>query len=393
MAKGLKNPASSFFAHKLTSQVKELYTSALILNFASSMVNIFEPVFVYLIFIQKYSIAESLHFVLLFYLAVYVIYFFILPLGAKFARRFGYEHSIATSAIFNVLFYIGLFGMQTYFELIYLVIVSYALYKTFYWPAYHSDFARFSADGERGRQISNLVVLSSFVYIVGPLIGGAILAYFGFKVLFVVVVILSLISNVPLLMTKEEFEPRPFSYFDSYKRIFKKKYRRKFLAHFGFGEELIGLVIWPIFIYVVIGDFLKLGLLVAISITIATFVYLYVGKITDKSDRKAVLKVGTIVFFFSWLFRVFTRSVLGVFLVDSYARVSRQIIAIPFTAATYKKARDTDVMTGVVFFEMSLVVGKIVTMILALLLLMVFAPGWNAMFVLGGLMTLLYLLF
>jgi len=389
----LKNLAASFFAHNLTRQVKELYSSALILNFATSAINIFEPIFLYLVFISRFNLSQTLQMVLVFYLLVYIVYFFVLPLGAKFARRFGYENSIAFSTVFTIIFYASLFQMGNDINFIYSAIVAYAIAKAFYWPAFHSDFARFSVDGEQGRQIGNLTVLLAAVAIIAPLFGGFVLEYFGFSVLFVIVIIVAVISNVPLLVTKEEFKPRPFSYFGAYKRMFGKKNRKKFIAHLGFGEELIALVIWPIFIYVVIEDFLKLGILVSVSIALAVFVYLYIGRITDKADQKAVLKFGVIFSVFGWLARILTRSILGVFFVDSYSRIAKQVIAIPFTAVTYEKAQDTDVMTGVVFFEMSLVVGKILAIVLSLLLLFIFAPGWNAIFILGGLMTLLYLLF
>ncbi|MEK7072307.1 MAG: hypothetical protein AAB969_01940, partial [Patescibacteria group bacterium] len=151
MKDGLKNILSSFFAHKLTQQVRELYSSTLILNFAISAVTIFEPIFIYLLFIDKYGLSKTLQLVLFFYLGVYLLYFLILPFGAKFARRFGFEHSIAVSTIFTASFYLSLFASSYDISWIFVSIIAYALWKMFYWPAYHSDFAYFSADGEQGR--------------------------------------------------------------------------------------------------------------------------------------------------------------------------------------------------------------------------------------------------
>lgn len=393
MKDGLKNILSSFFAHKLTQQVRELYSSTLILNFAISAVTIFEPIFIYLLFIDKYGLSKTLQLVLFFYLGVYFLYFLILPLGAKFARRFGFEHSIAVSTIFTALFYLSLFASSYDLSWIFVSIIAYALWKMFYWPAYHSDFAYFSADGEQGRQISNLLVLESIVYIIGPLMGGLILEFSNFNVLFILVSVLMILSNIPMLITREQFEPADFSYKQAYRRLFRRDNLKKMFSLIGFGEELIVLTIWPIFIYIVVKDFLNLGVLTSVSILVTTIIFLYIGKVTDKGDGKGLLKFGVILYFFSWLLRLTTRNILGIFLVDAYSRISKQSISIPMTAITYKKAHDTSIMKTILFFEMSLVLGKIIAIILAIILLQFFTPGWDVLFILAAVMSLFYLFF
>ncbi len=393
MSSKIQNVIASFFARRLTRQVRELYSSTLILDFAFSIVSIFEPVFLYLIFAEKFKSINSIQLVLAFYLIEYLIYFFIMPLGAKFARRFGYEYSIAASTVCIAVFYLFLFGIERSLWFIPGAIITEAFWRAFYWPAYHSDFAKFSVNEERGRQISNLGVMESLVYVVGPIAGGLIVKIFGFNSLFVVAAALILASNIPMLITKEKFRAVPFDYTDAYKRLFKKENRRQLIALLGFGEELIGIIIWPIFIFVVVNDFLGLGALTAISILITTLVLLYIGKITDSHDRQTVLRYGTTFYFFSWLFRLWTRSIFGIFLVDAYSRIAERLVGVPIMALTYERAQKNSVMTSIIFFEMSLVLGKILMMTLAILLLFVFDPGWNVLFIISGLATLLYLLF
>jgi MFS family permease len=390
MKKGFKKVIASFFVQRMNSQVRELYSSDLILNFAVSTVNIFEPVFLFLVFFSDLGLAGALTRVLFFYLIVYVVYFFTIPLGAKFARRFGYEASMATASIFTISFYLTLFGIGSYPNLFWVAPIFYVISKFLYWPAYHSDFARFSSDGHQGRQVSNLRVLRSIVWIVGPLLGGVLLKFFGFGSLFVVASVVILLSNVPTLITKEKFTPNTFSYFGAYKRLFAKKNRTKLLAHWGYGDELIVMVIWPIFIYVIIGDFLKLGALMSISVALTSIVSLYIGRLTDRRGGKNILRYGSIIQFFGWLFRILTRGILGIFLADAYSRIAKQAIDIPFISETYEVAQDTSVMKRIVFFEMALIVGKVLAILGCLLLLQIFTPGWNAVFVLAGVMTLFY---
>src|SRR3989338_5630578 len=98
----LLTTVKTFFATRLSYQVRELYLSVSIVTFAVAMVAIFEPIYLY-------QLGFSLRQILLFYLAVYVLYLVFVPLGAKFARRFGYEKAILVGSPFLALYYIFLF--------------------------------------------------------------------------------------------------------------------------------------------------------------------------------------------------------------------------------------------------------------------------------------------
>ena len=110
MLKKIFHFCSSFFAGRMTRQVRELYASTIILNFSLSMINIFEPIFIFSLFYEQVGLKGALENVLFFYLAVYVAYFFAIPLGAAFAKRYGYENSIAVGSIFQICFYFSLFA-------------------------------------------------------------------------------------------------------------------------------------------------------------------------------------------------------------------------------------------------------------------------------------------
>jgi hypothetical protein len=57
---------------------------------------------------------------------------------------------------------------------------------------------------------------------------------------------------------------------------------------------------------------------------------------------------------------------------------------------TYDHASETSVMKTIIFFEMSLIIGKIVAMVGALVLLSIVQDSFIALFVMAGFMALLY---
>ncbi len=92
---------------------------------------------------------------------------------------------------------------------------------------------------------------------------------------------------------------------------------------------------------------------------------------------------------------------MGIFFVDTMSRLGKNIVSIPLIALTYQKAKDVEahkrqsVMNRVVFFEMSLVVGKILAIVLVYILTSMIADealAFKISFVLAGSMSLLYML-
>jgi len=372
-----------YFANGMRQQVKELFWSTAILDFAASAVGIFEPIYLY-------TLGFSVFRIIIFFTAVYALYFLLLPLGGKFARARGYEQGILFSTPFLILYYLSLFAIPYHQFFIASAVIALAIQKTLYWPGYHADFARFGRDGARGKEISNLVVLDSLVTILGPALGGVVVATLGFKVLFIIVSFLILFSNIPLLITPEKFKPVPFSYKEAMKDLVKPENRRRLFAYMGFGEEHLAGYLWPIFIFLVVKEYVSIGFLISASVFVATVLTLYIGKVTDEESRHEVLKIGTIFTFFTWLMRVLVVSGIGVFMADSLYRISRRVIGVPLIAITYEEAKKTSVMKSIIFLQMALVLGKILVSVLALVLLFLFPNNWFSIFVLGAVMTLLY---
>ncbi|MBU1075302.1 MFS transporter [Patescibacteria group bacterium] len=387
MAKYFHLPVPSFFPHHITRQIKELYWSRAIMDFAVASVSLFEPIYIY-------TLGYSLKVILLFYIEVYIVYFIILPLGAKYANKFGYEHSMTLSTIFLVGYYLALYAIGTSAVFLVIAPLFFAINKSLYWTGYHADFAKFSSGKERGKEIGEMDAIDSLVYIVGPLVGGAILAIWNFNVLFIIAAVLILASSIPLLTTKEKFKMLDFSYQDAYQRLFSKKNRRKLFAYIGFGEELIVMVVWPVFIYVVVTNFFSVGMVVALATFTTTFATLYIGKLTDKRSKRGIVRFGSISSTFIWLIRLIATAGWHIFLIDSLSRITKKTIAVPLMAMTYDRAQKHNVMKSIVNFELALVIGKLLAAFIILILLFIFPASWGfaIAFIIGGSMTLLYVL-
>lgn len=375
----------ALFPSRLRREMKELYSSVAILDFALSSVLIFEPIYLWQ---QGFSLAD----IMLFFVGVYVLYILVLPIGASYARRHGFEHSILLASPFIILYYVCFFIIPSAPAAIYGAVVALALYKAFYWPAYHADFAFYSQQEERGREIGSLIVLDNLVYILGPIVGGLLLTWLGFPALFIFVIIVVLASNIPLLSTSEPAGGKPFRMHEALSTLWAKGHRRAHLSYVGFGEELIVLTAWPLFLFLVIGNYASTGLIIAGSTLLSSLTVLIIGHLTDRRESTVVMRAGTILYAMVWLFRIVVRSAPFALVADASSRISKQMIAIPIVSTMYRRALRESVVATVVAFEIALSVGKILAALLVIVLTVLFPPGWTAAFILAAAFTLFFAL-
>lgn len=372
-----------YFAPHPSAQVKHLFASRAILDFATGAVALFEPIYLH-------SIGFSLVQVLLFYAAIYALYLVVLPIGGKISRRHGYEHGILFSTPFLVMWYLALLAMPFHRGFVVVAILAIVAAKTLYWPGYHANFATWSGKDDEGREISTMVAIVGIASILAPVFGGLIIATYGYTVLFFMVAGLIFLSNIPLLRVPEVYIPQSFSYRAAMKRLVEPAHRRSFWTYFGFGEELLILVAWPLYLVLMVPDARLLGAIVSGAMFVNVLVTLYVGRMTDGGNRAAVLRSGVVFTTLSWVARPFIFGGFGAFLIDAYYQVAKNMINVPLIADRYDTARGGGVMEEVVFFEMALSVGKLVAALLAAGMLACFDRPWMAIFLTGAVFTVLY---
>jgi hypothetical protein len=380
----LRHYLEHYFAPHPSSQVRELFISTAILDFATAAVMLFEPLYLF-------SLGLSLRGILLFYLALYVLYFFLLPIGGRICRKHGYEHSILYSSPFLILYYISLFAASYDRSMLVVAVIALAIQKILYWPGYHANFATWGGRNEQGREISNRAVIAALASTFAPAFGGAVIAGIGYPALFFGVCALILLSNIPLFRTPHRFEPQEFPYSGALKMLGDKRHRRKFAALLGFGEELIALVLLPIFISLALPGIASFGALMSAAMLMTVLTTLYTGRLTDEErDRSAILRIGAVYSASSWLLRPFVGGSLGIGLTDSFYRVSKNVVSVPLLAILYGEGRRGSVMDTVIFFEMALGMGKILAAAFCIVLLTISPDNWMPIFLAAAGFTLMY---
>lgn len=377
-----------YLQHGLSREVFELFLTVSIQAFALSIFVLFEPIYLY-------TLGYSISWILFFYLLVYILYFFAVPLGGKIAVWLGFEHSIAWSFLFLFLYLLSLYFMQHYSLFFYVSVVMLLLQKMFYWPAFHANFSRYGSLRSFGKEVGFLRSVFSILSIVGPLAGGLILSRFGFTVLFIVVGLILVLSVIPIFSTLEKFTPGHFSYWEAFRFFFSKKMRRILVSLIGLSNEIVDMVIWPIFLFIVLKEFASLGLVISLSALVLFVVVLFIGKYADVVKRSKLAAIIAPFHAVGFLFRFLAVTPLFAFLVSSITSAGKGSIDVVVYSGMYTLGRKYGNVKAAVFFDMCFAFYKMLILLVLLALVFIFSSASPFMiaFIVGAVVSLSFFLF
>ena len=326
------------FPHALNRELTELYASISIRSFAIGLVSIFEPIYIFLFF--NFSIPKTL----LFFAVIRGLFGILSPFGAKIITRIGVKHSFLLTAPILFFYYLALWHIQAGFWVVISAIILAVIYSIIFWPAFHIDFCRFTPREKRGFEVSKRNVAISLSAAIAPFIGGVILIKYGFPILFLMVLILLFVSVLPLFLSQEIHE----TYADSFERAFgelrQKKYRNAVLAFSANGiERAVSFLIWPLFLFISAIDYSSIGQITSGALILGMIASLYIGRLTDRTNRQKLLRIGSMLMGITWLIKMVIRTPLDAFLAHTLYRFAMPAAYIPYLSSFYDMAARKDV--------------------------------------------------
>ncbi len=379
---------TKYFERKLSHGLVSLLTSNVITNIASGFFGVFLPIFLYELF------NKNIQLVALYYLASQLLYLFFLPLGAQFLNKFGFKHSLQLSTVCGALYYLGLkvLTMENVHFIVPFLILIITIWRILYWVPFHVDFAKFSGKRNKGKALGLMQSIISLIGVIAPVVAGFVIVKFGYDALFVVGVILYLSSLLPYVTIPKTREKFSWGYFQTWKKLFKKKHVGTTLAFMADGaESIVGVIVWPIFVFIILkGDYVKIGSVSSAVVFLTMAMQLLMGKYADKKPKKSILKIGTFLYATVWLGKIFIITFFHIFLADMFHKFSKILLRIPFDAATYEIAVDQGhyIDEFTVLHEMAVSVGKSLMYISIIILVFFISLKW--VFVLAAIAALTF---
>ncbi|MBI2475003.1 hypothetical protein HYV69_01115 [Candidatus Uhrbacteria bacterium] len=364
------------FAH--LSALPTLASNRMIAFIGSSMVGVFLPIYIFEFF------GLSLPFVLAWFAINFAFKLPFYVIAAKIFSQTGLVASMVLGTIGLIIFYWMFFLLDhgssiNPFFLMAIGIGGLMLDGVFYWSPYHIDFAKFSDANHRGKQLGMYYGLQEAISILTPITAAFILTRFGYKMNFFVGLLLTAASIIPLFFVSKYKVTYEFGYFESFRKLFSKKYIAMTLSMAALGaENIVGVIVWPIFLFSVFqGNYLEVGFATAVIVVISMIVELIVGRQIDRLTARKMLKFGSWIYALGWIAKGFVQTITGVFAASTFHSFGSIMMRMPLDTMSYQQAADSGhyIDEFTVLREMAIGIGRVVILIILIPVTMNFSIG------------------
>lgn len=374
-------PLSYLFQNR---ELNELYLSYTIFNFASALITVFVPIYLYKI---GYSIAS----ILIFFLVMSTSFVIFSWLGARITAGIGIKKSMLLSIPLTIVYFLGFRYIIAAPILFYLLPILCGFKGTFYNYSIHLDFFANSKQENRGRQVSLLQSVALVGACLAPLVGGLIAQFFGFKNLFLAGAVFLFISMIPLFFSPEIKIPLNFKFRDLLKELKPNRDWPQKLSFTGYAiESSVGGIVWPVFLFLIFSKIELVGYLNAFTAFLTLVVLYFIGRRTDRGDKKKIIRLGTGFYSLSLLSRLFIDNFFSATLADLYRNVAGHIIHVPWDAYSYQLASAKNPFLFIVSREIIYNLARMIFMPLIVFIFIINLHPFPISFAIAAAFSLLY---
>ena len=340
-----------------------LYFGRVVMAISSGLLGIFLPIFLYVIFDGNVPLVMG------YYAAACLGYLVLLAFGAQFLNKFGFRKALVFASIAAVGINIAYFytTKENFWLLLSFSLFFVILFRLLFWIPFHTDFAIFTHTGKRGGQVGLMLSTITLVGVAGPMIAGYLVHEYSMQILFMIAIIVYTLGVIPFASVPRTNEKFSWTYSRSWKELLKHKNRAVVWGSIAEGaEDIIGAIVWPIFIFLLLkGDYFQVGAL-STFITGVTVLFQYLfGHYLDRSlKHHELLKAGSILYSLGWVLKIFVLTAFQVFVVGLYHNITKVITETSFDAIFYGLAADQGhyVDEFTVLSEMALQIGRILAL-------------------------------
>ncbi|MCF7820072.1 MAG: hypothetical protein K9M44_01190 [Candidatus Pacebacteria bacterium] len=388
-----------YFSSKLSAGFVAIYSGRMILTVSGQLFGLFLPIFLYQLF------GFNLIWVLAYYFLRDGAYFLSLPFGCRFfMNRLGLRDSLRLAVVLGSVFYLCFYIIQEMFGLtqpsfegaiwimsilgVNLIILT--LFRLNYWVPLHTDITKFTNKRDRAKQLSLMAITQVVLGASMPLLAGWILNYYNYGVLFLLGTLIYLLALIPFAKLPEVAETFSWSYGQTFKEFVSSKRQKMISAYVGDGaESIVGLVIWPIFIWELLeGNYFEVGVISSLIVVVTVVLQFVAGKYIDKGDKGKMLKYGSGLYAIGWIFKIFITTAFQIFIASTYHNLVRVFARTSFDTLNYEMAADQGhyVDEYTVLREMAVSLGRMLMSLLVAFLILNFNLEWS--FILAALAAL-----
>lgn len=315
-------------------ELSELYISNMLRCIALTIFMVFVPFYLYQ---NNYSVPSIFLTFGLFFIARAVADI----VSGYLVAQWGPKHTMIASNLLQIVAASLFLSVPSMHWSVWLLAVPWGISQSLFFISYHVSFSKVKHTPKAGAELGHMQVFEKIGYMLGPLLGGVIGSVFGPQYIFASATALLLLSLWPLFLTAEPVKVHQKL---DFKGLPIAKIKHDLIANTCLGiENSLCINTWAFYVAVFIlsgAVYAQLGMLSAVGVLAAIISAKLVGRLSDSSWARPVLRTSAIANALTYLVRPFVHGIGGVAAVNVVNEAVTSGYRMPFMKGVYAASDD-----------------------------------------------------
>ncbi|MBU0576048.1 MFS transporter [Patescibacteria group bacterium] len=258
------------------------------------------------------------------------------------------------------------------------------LETNFFWNSYFTLMSKFALNKHVGQDLGLLQFFLQIAQAIAPALGGLLIVSFGFPSLFMVGLVGVLIALIFVLQLdlKKEHDVVSWGEFLSWTK--EGTFLRLSLAYAGQYLNNATLVLWPLYIFLILGSIDRVGILYTLSLFLAMILSFAVGFYVDHRKNKKPFYLSGSLLSLLWLLRVQVVSFWQIAMIDTIDKITANFHWLFFDSISMKRGQGGQAFSYFVYRELITSLAAILFWLIVGGLFLFLSQPWLALFVLAA---------
>ncbi len=317
--------------------------------------------------------------------------FCLIPIG-KMIKRIGPQRSFVISQVSYVLYFSILYYCEQWPWLLILVALL-EVVQVFFWNSYYVVMTEQITKKSMGSNMGAVSFLLNLAAMASPVIGGVVITYFGYPILFLLGLCTMLAGTIFAVLMAPTHITDQVSWKEFFTWLREPGYRKLAVSYAGRYMNDSVLVMWPLYVFFLLGTVDRVGFLYGLSLFCAMLIVFATGSFID-THRRARKP-----FFFSgglltilWVLRTQTVHFWSIAFIDIIDRLTSNFHWLFFDTFFMRRGKGSQALSFFVYREL---INSLVAVMFWLLFAMLFlltTNSWQMLFGLAAVGVMLSLL-
>lgn len=303
--------------------------------------------------------------------------------SVKFIQRVGLGRSMVIGHLMYVLTFASLLAVEQVWWMAPIAALFDGLHILFFWVPYHVLVVKNARLQHLGQDLGLIQFFVQLISAIAPAVAGLAIVILGYNSLFLLAVTLLLIMTALTFQLESIQIKDVVSFQECWQWIQKRQFQQQAAAFVGRYFNDATLAVWPLFVFLFLGDVTRVGYLYTAALLFSMVVSLFFGSYIDHHKKKNFFYLSGGVITVMWIARSFVTQVWGLLFVDSFERLSSNFYALFYDKQFVAAAKRLQPLSHFTYREFFISIGAVLFWSLFILIFMS-TESWTPLFLLAA---------